>query len=94
MDMKYRELLLAKDIAKAWHVDANYVRELNRRGLLLGLKFRSETRYQPEEVKAFEDWAQGKDLADLDNIVNSCTGEPVPHRFANTAEILTIPKQA
>ena len=87
---EYRELLLAKDIAKSWHVAPAYVRELAQKGLLLGLRFKSETRYMPEEVLAFEEWAKGKDISDPDNITDLRTGELVPHRFAEQAKILKI----
>lgn len=78
---KYRELLKAEEIASAWHKHPNFIKELKERGLLLGLKRGKATYYTPEEVRAFEDWWQGKDLSDLDHIVDQYTGELVPHRF-------------
>lgn len=93
-DDKYRELLTADEVGSAWHKHPNFVRDLTDYGLLLGLKRGRSVYYAPEEIRAFETWWQGKDLSDLDHIIDMYTGEPVPHRFANTAEILTIPKQA
>ena len=83
-------------VAERWRKHPDFVRKVLASGLLRGLNFGGTqgTRIRPEEVAEFEIWAQGKDLTDLDHIKDIYTGEEVPHRFADSAEILTIPKQA
>lgn len=76
-------------IAKRWAKHPDYVRQLQRLGLLRGLNLNG-MRYRPEEVKEFEKWAEGKDLSDPKHIKDLYTGEEVPHRFAGQAEVLVI----
>lgn len=76
------KLMLASDVAKKWGSDANYVRELYRRGLLKGIKFSNKTvKFRRQEVEDFEKWAEDKELADLDNITNIRSGEKIYKRF-------------
>lgn len=83
-------------VAERWRKHPDFVRKVLACGLLRELNFGGTqgTRIRPEEVEDFEVWAQGKDLTDLGHIKDIRTGEEVPHRFADAADILTIPKQA
>lgn len=92
-EMKIEKLWTVPVVAKRWQKHPDYVRKVQQSGLLRGLNL-GGIRFRPEEVEEFEIWAQGKDLTDLEHIKDIHTGKEVPHRFADAAEILTIPKQA
>ncbi len=62
-------LLSVADTAKRLGVasNRNFVYELIEKGLLKSIKFKS-LKIRNSEINRFLEWAEGKDLSDLDNI--------------------------
>ena len=72
------KLLTALEVAKKWGCNANLVRDLYRKGFLKGIRVSAKTvRFRWEEVIAFEIWAQGKDISNVNNIRDVYTNEQI-----------------
>lgn len=57
------------EAAKILKVEQNTVRELIRKGYLVALKL-GRLKIRKIEIERFLEWAQGKDLSDLNNVKN------------------------
>lgn len=61
-------LFTVKEASKVLKVDQQTVRNLIRKGFIVGLKL-GRLKIRKVEIERFLSWAEGKDLSNLDNVI-------------------------